>query len=83
MDFAIFGLSATIVVKQFVNLLKKLGVTGKASLVAAIVTGVALGAIYELMQMFPEAEAYVRVVWTALVAGLGASELYEATRSSS
>ena len=81
MDFAIFGLSAALVVKQLVNLLKKLGVTGKASLVSALVTGAVLGALYEALPMVPEAEPYIRVIWTALVAGLGASELYEATKS--
>lgn len=80
-DIVIFGLSATIVVKRLVNVCKLFGLHGKSALIMAIAVGAALGALYEVLPLVPEAEVYIKIAWTALVAGLGASELYEATKA--
>ena len=80
-DLVLFGLSATVVVKRLVNVCKLFGLHGKGALIMALVVGAALGALYEILPLVPEAEVYIRIVWTALVAGLGASELYEATKA--
>jgi len=77
MDFMIFGLSASVVIKRLVNLLKKIGVQGKWCLVAAIACGGALFAMREVAAMYPEYERWFLLGFGTLSAAMWASEFYD------
>lgn len=81
MDFAVFGLSAVVVVKLVVNVLKLLGLSTKWAMPAALVSGILLAVANQLASEFPAFLVWYRVVFAGLIAGLGAAELYDVTRA--
>lgn len=80
-EFVVFGVAASILVKAIVNLAKELGLGGKWPLVLAIVVGIVLAAGMQLSEMYPAFALWFRVVVTGSIAGLTASELYQAEKA--
>jgi len=77
MDFMLFGVSVSTIIKQLVNLLKTLGIKGKWCLVAAIACGGALFAVREVVALYPLYERWFNLSVGVICAGLWASELYD------
>ncbi|HOW77912.1 MAG TPA: hypothetical protein PK406_00540 [Verrucomicrobiota bacterium] len=81
MDFAVFGISAVVLVKLLVELLKKGGLSTRWAWAASILVGIVLAVANQLASMFPEFLTWYRAVFGGLIAGLGAAELYDAKKA--
>lgn len=83
MDFTMIvnGVPLVLVVLGLVEWLKRVGVTGRASLAASLVIGLVLGVGYQVSTAMPAGfgEWFAAVVF-GLALGLVASGIYDATR---
>ena len=81
MDFAIFGISAVLLVKLMVNIIKQYGLSTKLALPAAVVLGVLLSILNQVAILFPEFAFWYKTIWTGVVVGLVAAEVYDVGKS--
>ena len=81
MDYMAFGLEIAPIVRALVNVLKRLGIQGKASLIAAMVVGAILVALKEIAALYPEAEPIFTIVVHVFSAALWASTLHDGVKA--
>lgn len=81
MDYTVFGLEIAPVVMAIVNVLKRFGIEGRASLIAAMATAAVLVAIKEIVELYPQAAVGFQIVIHVLSAALWASTLFDGIKA--
>lgn len=69
------------VVLGLVQFAKKLGVSGNMLTAISAVLGVAFGCLYQIGQLYPEAQVWINVVVYGLAIGLSTSGLYDLSKT--
>lgn len=80
-EYMVFGLQVAPIVKALVDVLKRLGVKGNASLVAAMAMAAILVALREVATLYPHFEPPFRIVVMVLSAALWASTLHDGVKA--
>lgn len=79
-DIEIGGISLIMLVLGLVEFAKKLGISGKGSLIMVIVLGLIFGVGGELLAQFPAAAVWIIPVVRGLAFALAASGLYDLSK---
>lgn len=80
-DLVLFGIMVAPLIRELVNLLKRLGVSGVWNMIAAILVAAVLVALSEIAGYYPAVEPAFRSVVTVLSAALWASTIYNVERA--
>jgi hypothetical protein len=75
-NFAVFGISAAVLVKLLVNVAKVVGLPSKWALLAALLFGVGLAVANQFALQSPAFATWYEVIFGGVIAALVASELY-------
>lgn len=81
MDFAIFGLEIAPIVRALVDVLKRFGIQGNGSLIAAMACAAALVAIKEIAALYPGVQPIFEIAVHVLSAALWASTLHDGVKA--
>lgn len=80
-EYMVFGLQVAPIVKALVDVLKRLGVKGKASLLAAMAVAAVLVALREIAAMYPQVEPWFQIAVMVFSAALWASTLHDGVQA--
>jgi len=80
-DQLVFGLQVAPIVKALVDVLKRLGVKGNGSLIAAMAVAAGLVALREIAAMYPTVEPWFHIVVMVFSTALWASTLHDGVKA--
>lgn len=79
--FDIGGFSTLLIIAGIVELVKKLGVKGNVLIFVSVGIGTLFGLVFRLAEMYPTILPWVELAYYGLAFGLGASGLYDLSKS--